>query len=306
MDAKIVIITTTGGTIESDAILSFTFRKEKYIPYTMLSARFSADGVSSLISAAEAKLYVGGILVHYGLIDTLSQTYEDGVNMVRIVSRGFTSLLCQNQIEPGFRNGVSINNLMDSFYTLPHITHENNSDSSSYIFVKSSSSMWEAVANLAYKLCGTYPYIRGTNCVRITAAPSPLEFTFSDSDITAKGTDLNFRRSASHFHMSDILGNYGDYEYEDTSISALGIVRHIYFELDKQFLNEPESALRYRDKFLSRGMRRRFIRFCGYNGCDLSDVVTFENVTNRRVDTVSVTGSEKGIFTEIGVFNDRF
>lgn len=306
MNAKIVIVSSTGTSTVSEELLSFTFRKDKYTPYTMLNARFAASEDSNFMSASEAKLYVDDILVHHGLIDTISLSLEGGCNIARLVSRGFTSLLCQNQIEPGLKEGVSINSLMDSFYTFPYITHENNSDSSSYIFVKDNSSMWGAVANLSYKLCGTYPYIRGTNCVRITRVPEPNEYTFANSDITASGTELNCRRTASHFHMSDLMGDYGTYEYEDSSISSLGIVRHIFFELDKQFLNEPESALVYRDKFLSRGMRRRFIRFCGYNGCDLSDIVTFGVLSERRIDTVYITGSDKGIFTEIGVYNDHF
>ena len=306
MNARIAIVTNTGEAVISEGILSFSFRKDKYIPYTMLNARFSAPEGSNFITAKEAKLYVNDILVHHGLIDTLSLTLEGGCNFARLVSRGFTSLLCQNQIEPGLKNGVSINNLMDSFYDFPYITHEDNSDTSSYIYVKSNSSMWETVANLSYKLCGTYPFIRGTNCVRMTRVSDPTRFTFADADITALGTEENCRRVASHFHMSDISGNYGTYEHEDTSISMLGIVRHIYFELDKQFLNSPEEAPVYRDKFLSRGMRMRFMRCCGYNGCDLSDIVSFGSVTDRRIDTLSITGSDKGIFTEIGVYYDKF
>ena len=80
--------------------------------------------------------------------------------MCRIESRGFTSLLCQNQIEPGLKTNISFNSLMDVYYTLPYVTHEDNSDTGNYIYVKDNSNMWDGVVNLSYKLYGNYPFIR--------------------------------------------------------------------------------------------------------------------------------------------------
>ncbi len=305
MNARLVFIFTDSSTTESYKPLSFTFRKSSYLPYTQMKAR-AVIGTTELMSVSEVKLFVNDKLVHYGLIDTLSVSKVNGDSIVNVTSRSFTSLLCQNQIEPGMKTGVSINDLMDSFYDFPHVTHENNSDTSSYIFVKNNSTMWDALVNLSYKLCGTYPYIRGTNCINITAVSSPTRFTFADSEITETGTELDLRNTASDFHMSDINGEFGSYELTDTSIAARSIVRHKFFELDKQFLSDPQSALVYRDKYRCRALRRRFIRYCGYRGEDLSDSVTFGSVVGRRIDSVEINGSDKGIFTKLSVYYDKF
>lgn len=56
--------------------------------------------------------------------------------------------------------GISINKLMNSFYTLPNITHEDNSDESNYIYVGKNSTMWDGIVNLAYRFSGRYPFIK--------------------------------------------------------------------------------------------------------------------------------------------------
>lgn len=229
-----------------------------------------------------------------------------GKQITTLTSRGFTSLLCQNQIEPGMKTGVSINSLMDGLYSLPYVEHEDNSDTSNYIFVKNNSTMWDALANLSYKLCGTYPYIRGTNTVRITPMSTPKSYTYSTSDLLTMGEEFTFRRLISDFHMADINGDHGTYSLSDSDVSARGIVRHKYFELDRQFLYDPQQALEYRDKYAYRGFKRSFCSYRGYNGEELSDIVTFGKIKSARIGCVEITGSQKGVITEISTYNDKF
>lgn len=131
----LLVTGSAGNSVEEEKILSFSFKKDAYTPYTTLTVRAAADS-ESFLTASEIKFYIKGILVHHGLIDMLTAEISGGSKILTLISRGFTSLLCQNQIEPGLKTGVSVNNLMDSFYTLPYVTHEDNSDQSSYIYVK--------------------------------------------------------------------------------------------------------------------------------------------------------------------------
>ena len=296
---------TDGTEFTEDRLLSFSFRKDAYLPYTMLSGKMVSDSCI-FNDAAEIFLCVEGHTVHHGLVDSVSSEASGGVCITSFVSRGFTSLLCQNQLEPGMITGVSINSLMDSFYTIPYVTHENNSDTSSYIYVTSSSSMWDGIVNLSYKLCGTYPYIRGDNCVRITLFPQPESFSYTGSQLLAEGSGVTGKRMVSHFHMADIQGHYGTYDLADNDVIARKIIRHIYFELDMGFLYDPTEALDYRDKYACRGFSRRFCRYSGYNGEDLSDIVSFANITAERIGAVSITGNSSGITTEISVYRDKF
>ena len=305
MTASITVKKIDGTLISEERILSFRFRKNSYLPYTLLNAQLHAE-YADFENSAEIFFYIDQKLVHHGLIDSLKVTCSGGGRIVSLVSRGFTSLLCQNQIEPGLKPSITFNQLMDGYYTLPYITHEDNSGQTGYIFVSGKTTMWDGIANLSYKFYGTYPYIRGTNCVRITPEGNPATFSYNDEELLCMGFSMNGRRIMSHYHMADMSGDYGQYEYENPEAAAYGIVRHKYSELDKEFLYEPENALVFYDKLASRSQKVFFCRYSGYNGEDLSDILSFGSIHSERIEGIEITGSAKGIFTELNVYHDKF
>ena len=305
MNIRIAVKKTDGSLITEEKLLSFTFRKNAYLPYTLLNARISAIS-ENFENSAEIFMYIGEKLIHHGLIDSLKTIYSGGGRTVSVVSRGFTSLLCQNQIEPGLKTNITFNQLMDGYYTLPYVTHEDNSAQSGYIYVSGKNTMWDGVVNLSYKFCGTYPYIRGTNCVRITPVGDPAVFSYSGDQLLSQGFSMNGRRLISHFHMADMSGEYGKYVLEDTEVEQYGIIRHRYIEMDKEFLYDPESALEFRSKIASRGKKEFFCSYSGYNGEDLSDVVSFGSINSERIEGIEIKGTARGIVTELSVYHDKF
>lgn len=305
MQARIVIKRAGGQTAEEQRLLSFGFVKEAYTPYTSLTAKVKAES-GEILDIAEVSLYVGDTLVHHGLSDSAEYTDTSDGAVLTIHSKGFTSLLCRNQLEPGLKTDISVNSLMDSFYTLPFVTHEDNSDTSGYIYVKSGATLWDGVANLSYKQSGMYPYIRGTNCVRITQEQSPVHFQYSDSELISKGRGSLYSRLVSYYHMGDLNGEYGGYELLNSNVMSFNIVRHVYFELDRQFLYDPQQALEYRNKYSARASVRYFCRYCGYKGEDLCDTAAFGEVTSGRIGRIEITGNSSGIVTEISVYSDGF
>lgn len=305
MNPEIVIKKTDGTQLSEVRLLSFTFRKNAYLPYTLLNARLCAVS-ENFENSSEIFFYIGQKLVHHGLIDSLRESYSGGSRIVSLVSRGFTSLLCQNQIEPGMKPDITFNQLMDGYYTLPYVTHEDNSDQTGYIYVSGRSTMWEGVVNLSYKFCGTYPYIRGDNCVRITPVSNPAVFAYSDEQLLSRGFAMNGRRLISNYHMADMGGEYGTYELEDTDAKAYGIVRHKYSELDKEFLYDPNGALVFYDKVASRMQKVFFCSYNGYNGEDLSDIISFGSINSERIDGIEIKGTSRGIVTELSVYHDKF
>lgn len=304
MNTRIVIKNTDSTESVNENVLSFTFIKDVYTPYTYLRIK-AVSSVQTFTNAGEILFYLDNILIHHGLIDNVSSSFCDGQSTVSVTSKGFTSLLTFNQTEPGLKTNISINMLMDSFYSFPYITHEDNNQTS-YIYVDKNSTMWEGIENLSYKICGTYPYIRGTNCVMMTAVQSPSVFSYSTDNVLSYGSELNTKRLYSNFHMADINGDFGNYEYEDLEVTARNIVRHRFFELDMRFLYSPQQALEYRDKLCRRGEKRSFISYCGYNGEDLYDTVSFGDIVSKPVSRVKISGDSTGTVTEISVYSDKF
>lgn len=305
MTAVLSIRNKNGTLLTEENVLVFSFRKDIYTPYTTLSARVRTPH-TNFDDASEILMALNGDLIHHGLIDSLKIEKAGGEYFLNVSSRGFTSLLCQNQIEPGLKMNISFNMLMDDFYNLPYVTHENHADNSSYIYVKPNTSMWDAASNLSYKLLGTYPYIRGTNTVMISTFSAPELFDLTGEKLISHGTELLCSHIASDYHMADINGDYGNFDLNDSDASALKIVRHKYFDLDMRFLYAPMEALYFRDKYDFRGQKRLFCSYSGYRGEDLCDLISFGNVSQQRIGSISIKGSSKGIITETGVYTDKF
>lgn len=302
---RLVLIERDLTECEADNILSFSFRKDAYLPYTKLSASFTAD-LSDTDEIAEVKLYADGHLIHHGSIDTLDLRKSGRVQKIYLTSSGFTAQLCKNQIEPGLKMNISLNSLMDDFCTLPYVAHENNSDTSNYIYIRQNTAMWDAVAALSYKLSGAYPYIRGTNTVRITPCNQPETFSYDEDNCLFSGVSADRRRLGSDYHMADINGDYGQYDLTDSLTLSYKLVRHSYTDLDMRFLYSPHQALEYRDKLDCRGMKSRYIVYSGYNGDDLWDILSVNGVTVGRITFVDINGSSKGIITKAGAYIDKF
>ena len=166
--------------------------------------------------------------------------------------------------------------------------------------------MWDGIVNLSYKINGTYPYIRDTNCIRITPVENPTVFEYGDGQLISRGITTSGRKLTSNFHMSDLNGDFGEYELSDSDIISHNIIRHRFFELDRQFLYNPQQALEYRSAYSSRGRKIIFCTYRGYNGEDLSDIITFGNVDKKRINSVTITGNSSGIITETAVYTDKF
>lgn len=304
MTANIVFKKTNGTTVAAGSITSFSFRKEVYQPFSSFSAAFSADNIEPH-DCSEVLFYLNSKLVHHGIIDSLKVTngvYRTGA----VSSRSFTSMLLQNQLEPGLYTDMSINRLMDNMVQIPYVTHQDSDDRSGYIYVKYGSTLWDGIVNLSFKKYGTYPYIRGTNCVMFGAPETPESFTYSNSGLYSYGSGVYEKRLCSDFHMANIREEYGEFDLNDPDVSARNIVRHRYFELDRQFVYSPPQALEYRDKFAKRGWRRFFCTYSGYNGEDLFDLATMPGASSKPIAGITVTGKSSGISTEISVYSDGF
>ena len=139
---------------------NFRFVKERYTPYTHLHIHFN-NHYSSDIEYKYVSLYINNKLIHFGHIDTSEYIIEGNTKTYDIYSKGFTSLLAQNQMTPGLVADISLNSLVNDYYDIPEITYESNGVTANYIFCKDGSTMWNAIENLTQKLYDTYPYIRG-------------------------------------------------------------------------------------------------------------------------------------------------
>lgn len=282
----------------------FRYVKELYTPYVYFECKFlSSTAEIAEFNRIEFLMYE--MVMHCGLVDSIDIRHHSGRYEVYIKSKGFTSLLCQNQPTPGMMTNVDLNGVITTFSDIPYVTCED-SETENYIYIKDGSTIWDAVCNLGYKQTGLYPYIEGTNNVRITQKPPSSLLYIDEKSVLATGVRHDFTKVISHIHMQDIEGNYDVYSKENQAATGRNIIRHKQIPLDRQFLSDPESALDQRLNFSMRGIVCNYIKYVGYNYEDLFDLITYGDFVRKKIHSVDVVFNGGMPVTQLGFYNDGF
>ncbi len=299
--AELTLKTADGGIFTTDCLLSFKCRKERYTPYSLLNVTvLGGEGISDVV---EAQFSVGGKVLHRGIMDSLTVTKSGGRTLLRLNSRGFSSMLAQNEMPPGLLAGLSLNSLMSKEMIVPNVTWQDSSQTVRYIYVMEHDSQWSAVVSLCLTLNNDYPYIGRVNEVRISPE---TQLTVQPDKIFEEGTMGDYSRIVSDYHMKDVNDEYR-YNYSDGFAAARGIVRHKYISFDKQFMGLSDLGMQYRLNYTERGCKSRFLTYIGYNGEELRDNVTFPDGSVLEISLIEVCGdSEKGIYTKDVCYYDSY
>ncbi len=302
MSALLKLYFKDGTTFETDKLVTFRCTKERYTPYSTLSATAEVDCTDT--SIVKAELLIDGKLVHSGINDKLTVTRGEGRSLLKITSRGFTSMLAQNEIQPGTLTLMSLNKLMSTYMNIPNVTWQSSDETVRYIYVKEHDSQWTAVICLGLTLREAYPYIGAVNEIRLTPPESPLEVT--PVKIIEEGVTGDCSRMVSDYHMKDVNGDY-NYHYTDGFAEERGIVRHKYITYDRQYVSLDDLGLQYKLNFTERGCSARFLSYLGYSGEELLDKVVFPDGESCEISAMEICGNAKrGIFTKLTCYFDRY
>lgn len=314
----------SGGTYYvPNGIIGFRYVKERYTPYTSLDVTALCGSMPANADFREVRLEIGGETVHSGIMDSMTAAESGGAVKLRISSRGFTSMLSQNELEPGTLTWISLNKLMSKKMAASDnsdnsdesdesddsdkwdesgVSWEDSSAEARYIYVKEHDSQWTAIVILGLTLNELYPYIGGANEVRFT----PKGTVFTPQNVFETGRGGEYSKMASHYHMKDVNNGYS-YKYTDNYAKNRGIIRHKYVPFDKQFISLNDMGLRYKLKFSERGCQSRFMRYLGWCGEDLTDKVVFPDGTAAAVSRLEICGNaKKGIFTKVSCYYDGY
>lgn len=305
MTLKLYLRYKNSGATTITHIARFTLLKDAYTPYSMLTVTFFRD-MNSIENIYDAEFSINDKTHHRGIVDTINSEMTADGNKITITSRGYTSLLTENQLEPKMYNDITFNQLFDNYIKLPKVYHESNSQSS-YIYVKSGTPMWDGVVNLSYKLTGKYPYVRNENKVMMSMPTDTQSLNYYLSEVISRGTAIDTRHIVSHYHMADLKGEYGTFDYSENYAVSRDIIRHRRFELDKRFLNSPINACNFRGDISMRTVKRDYIVYNGFKDEDINDIASYNNdIVKQRIKRLKVIGNRKGIITEVSFYTDSF
>lgn len=291
-----------GTTLQTDRIAVFRCSKERYTPYSTLTV--TAETECSNGAIVKVDFSIDGKLVHSGIMDSVSVVKSEGRSLLKITSRGFASMLAQNEIQPGTLTAISLDKLMSQYMTIPNVTWQSSSDTVRYIYVKEHDSQWTAITCLGLTLHETYPYIGAVNEIRLTPADNPLVVT--PDKILEEGIRGDYSRMVSDYHMKDVNGSY-TYHYSDGFAEDRGIIRHKYIPYDRQYIALDDLGLQYKLNFTERGCSAAFVSYIGYSGEELRDKVVFSDGTTHEISAVDICGNaKKGVYTKLTCYSDRY
>lgn len=303
MDGRAVLTLKTidGGTFVTDRLVGFKCRKERYTPYSELNVTvLGGEDVSDVV---EAKLELDGKVLHSGIMDGMTVAKSVGRTVLSLTSRGFSSMLSQNELSPGLLSQISLNTLMSEKMIVPNVTWQDSADIVRYIYVNDHDSQWSAIVSLCLTLYEDYPYIGQVNEVRLS--PDVQKIIVPDK-VFEEGRTGDYSKIVSDYHMKNSSGEYG-YNYTDGFAAARGIVRHKYVAFDRQFISLDDMGLQYRLNYTERGSKSRFLSYLGYCGEELRDKVTFPDGSVCEISLLEVCGNAKrGIFTKDVCYFDGY
>ena len=292
-------------TVTAGECLSLTLEREIYTPYETLTGLFLTDAASDFRGVVYLELEWQGQSIFTGLADRVEKFQRGGVWMLRVQSRTFTSLLTQNELEAGLHSNLTLETLVNGFYTIPHVTVEQN-PTTGYIFVKEGTSLWDCVATFVYKVSRRYPFVNN-NMVRMTLDAVPTVWTPDSSRIVETGQVTDTTKLVSHYHMEDLQGNPDAYREENPTATAAQIVRHKQLPFDRQFLSDPQKALTFRNLFSCRGNRAAYVTYAGFANEKLGDTVRCGTLLpDKTICRVRMTFGTQGLRTSLWAYEDGF
>ncbi|MBQ8883097.1 MAG: hypothetical protein IJ031_00665 [Oscillospiraceae bacterium] len=282
--------------------VNLQFEKERYTPYTKASGVFVCEETPDEIY--KMRITLDSVGIHYGPVDSFEFYKEKGISYVKFSSRGFSMGLSQNQPKPGMNLNVNLQSLIDANITVPYVSCEQDTEVANYIFVKETSSLWDAVVALCQKTEGGYPYISGENKIMFSQ-PATATLDLSAEKIVKSGSGVHLTNVISDFHMKDTEDEYS-YNYTNTVSSGYEIVRHKYINLDRQWLSDPDGGLMHKGYFSGKGIRYDFRKFVGCHFADLCEKVKLSSSSTKAVSRVLLEYNKNGFFTTLWFYVDNY
>ena len=295
--------------IFTGSIVDIRFTKERYTPYTTLSGRaMLTSPPQGMIKAVS--LFDGDTLMHYGLPDKAEWTYKNGCGIISFSSKGFSAALGQNQLTPGMYTNTTFEKLMNSTIVLPNVEYEQLDDTINYVYIKDNDTMWGAAAAFARKYCKEYPYISKSNTVRVTKDTALPVLDVPGGDIVSVSRGVGLSHIISHYHMKDVEGTYNTYNLTDQSAVDLDVIRHKHISFDRQWLSDPDEAMKSRADYAARAAEYIKVCYNGYNGEELRQAVNFSaqgiEAQGKEISRIDLTVNSKGTLTTLWCYGDEY
>ncbi|SDA11712.1 hypothetical protein SAMN02910447_00463 [Ruminococcus sp. YE71] len=295
-----------GDTEEFRNFVSFRYEKERYTPYTLFQAELI--GETRPQSVAEVRFYIGTKYLHWGTADIFECLNERGKSVIKLTSYGMSKQLGQNYSEPGMITQPDLGAVM-ARCGVPGVSYQSGTQTVNYIYINDRTTAWEALHVYTEKAYNTVPYIYLNNTVRCTPPSNRGDRTYSSDRIVAAGSGVRLGNILSDVYSAGTSGNY-DYHASSSYASDRHIKRRKYYAMDSEWLYDLSRQPAYYLDYSQRGRQYIGFKYEGYKGEELCDLVRISKsgfvINGKECSKIVISGSDKGLFTEIRCYTDAF
>lgn len=304
MDSFVIHLIGTDGSHSFGSIVRFTYEKERYTPYSYVTAEIV--GTVNPTAINNVRLMWGTVCIHSGIADSVICEHSKSGDRIKLRSYGFSMLLGQNQAEPGLISSPDLSTIVNSGNTIYGVSCQSNTLAVNYIYFKEKTTIWDAVCIYAKKAYNSFPFIYGDNHLAVTRS-SEKNFYHSSDGLVSYSKGVRLTNLISHGYMADMSGSYS-YSETNSFASARHITKEKYYPLDSEWYSDPSRGIHQRMDYADRGRIFDTATYAGYSGEDITDHSTFPTISlfHREVSRVKIVGSSKGVFTTLSFYTDSY
>lgn len=306
MKITLRLYNTDSGYKEYHDCITFSYEKERYTPYTKLSAVFYGEIDPENI--ASAAFYLDDKLKHLGTPDKIVCRRKDGARTFSILSYGYTMLLGQNQSEPGIMREATLSKIVELNLPIYGVSSQSSTKSVNYIYIEDKTTIWDAACVYAMKAYGTHPFINGANEIRCSKENAVI-FTYDSADIVECEKCAGSANLISDAYTTDLEDNWS-FSRTNSFAKERHITKRKYYGRQSDFLYDLNDQLKLRMNYADRAREYGMFTYRGYKGEDLLDKGTFEigslYMMAAEIDRIKIRASDGSVLTSLYFYKDPY
>lgn len=287
-------------------IVSFSYERERYTPYTYFTA--AAIGNVDPANVASVRFLYDGRLLHHGTADVFELSHERGKPMIRLRSYSFTKQLGQNYSEAGIISNPDLSDIM-SRCGVPMIEHQQDTERVNYVYINERTTAWDAICVYAMKAYGSSPYIHSDNTVRCSPPDGNRIIYYNSRNVISYGRGIQLTNMLSDVYVSGISGDT-EYSAHNGFAADRHITRRKYMNYDREWVYDLNDQAKFHMNYSNRARQYYSLVYEGYLGEMLFDRGIFTcddfQLQSRYICAVKVNGSSRGVFTELRFYTDSY
>lgn len=282
------------------------FSKGWLTAYSTLYAEFVINSIPKG-DIIEAQLSINDTVVHKGIIYTSKIIIRKGINIIKVLSKGYTYSLTKSQLPEQLVYNILPKDIVALDPDIQNVTCMYDYRRANYLKISEKSSIWNSICSLSSKVCQNYPYIRYPNEVAMIGIRYPSYYLIEENSVIDACKCNDYSNCISKITMDHAVHTEPPHEASSDYATQHNIFIHRYINYNLEWCSSPLENLK--TYINSKNMKGSFITttYKGFHGEDLFDLYHVQNSSTVHLDgtihEIQITANKKGLFTKLTTYN---